>query len=277
MKLRTLVALALLGPALALAQDAAKPAAKAKAKSGAKDAIATVNGVAVPKARLDYLMFQQKNRGAPDNDQTRAMVREELVNREVLQQEAERAGFGKKPEVQTQVAMARQEIVVGAYLRDWVQKHPVNDAEVQQEYDKARAQAGTKEYKARHILVDSEDQAKAIIADLKKGAKFEELAAKNSKDPGSKDRGGDLDWNVPAAFDKNFSEAMVKLEKGKYTDKPVQTRYGYHVIQLDDVRDTHFPPLADVKARLQQQIMQQKIEGLVRGLRSKAKVETSEK
>ena len=173
---RTLVALALLAPALALAQDAAKPAAKAKAKGGAKDAIATVNGVAVPKARMDYMMFQQRNRGAPDNDQTRAMVREELVNREVLQQEAEKAGFGKKAEVQTQVAMARQEILVGAYLRDWVQKHPVSDAEVQKEYDKARAQAGEKEYKARHILVDSEDQANKIIAELKKGAKFDELA-----------------------------------------------------------------------------------------------------
>ena len=274
---RTLVALALLAPALALAQDAAKPAAKAKAKSGAKDAIATVNGVAVPKARMDYMMFQQKSRGAPDNDQTRAAVREELVNREVLQQEAERAGFGKKAEVQTQVAMARQEIVVGAYLRDWVQKHPVSDAEVQKEYDKARAQAGEKEYKARHILVDSEDQANKIIAELKKGAKFDELAEKNSKDPGSKDRGGDLDWNVPAAFDKNFSDAMVKLEKGKYTDKPVQTRYGYHVIQLDDVRDTKFPALAEVKPRIQQQLMQHKIEGLVRDLRSKAKVENAEK
>ena len=270
---RTLVALALLAPALTLAQDAAKPAAKAKAKSGAKDAIATVNGVAVPKARMDYMMFQQKSRGAPDNDQTRAAVREELVNREVLQQEAERAGFGKKAEVQTQVAMARQEIVVGAYLRDWVQKHPVSDAEVQKEYDKARAQAGEKEYKARHILVDNEDQAKAIIADLKKGAKFDELAAKNSQDPGSKERGGDLDWNVPAAFDKNFSDAMVKLEKGKYTEKPVQTRYGYHVIQLDDVRDARFPSLAEVKPRIQQQLMQAKIEGLVRDLRSKAKVE----
>ena len=274
---RTLVALALLAPALALAQDAAKPAAKAKAKSGAKDAIATVNGVAVPKARMDYMMFQQKSRGAPDNDQTRAAVREELVNREVLQQEAERAGFGKKAEVQTQVAMARQEIVVGAYLRDWVQKHPVSDAEVQKEYDKARAQAGEKEYKARHILVDSEDQANKIIAELKKGAKFDELAEKNSKDPGSKDRGGDLDWNVPAAFDKNFSDAMVKLEKGKYTEKPVQTRYGYHVIQLDDVRDTKFPALAEVKPRIQQQLMQHKIEGLVRDLRSKAKVESAEK
>lgn len=272
---RMLVALSLLVPALALGQDAAKPAAKpaAKAKAGAKEAIARVNGVAVPKARMDYMMFQQQKRGVPDNAQTRAMVREELVNREVLQQEAQRAGFSRNADMQTQIDMARQEIIVGAFLRDWVRKHPVSDAEVQKEYDRARAQAGEKEYKARHILVENEDQAKALIADLKNGAKFDELAAKNSKDPGSKDRGGDLDWNVPAAFDKAFSDAMVKLDKGKYTDAPVHTRYGFHVIQLEDVREMRFPPLAEVKPRIQQQLMQHKIEGLVRELRGKARVE----
>jgi peptidyl-prolyl cis-trans isomerase C len=275
---RTLIALALLGPLAATAQDdkpAAKPAAKApaKAKGPGKDALATVNGVAVPRARMDYMMFQQQSRGAQDNDQTRAMVREELVNREVLQQEAQRAGFARNPEVQTQMEMARQEILVGAYLRDWVRKHPVSDADVQKEYERARAQAGEKEYKARHILLENEEQAKAIIADLKKGAKFDELASKNSKDPGSKDRGGDLDWNAPAAFDKSFSDAMVKLDKGRYTETPVHTRYGFHVIQLEDVRDMRFPPLAEVKPRIQQQLLQQKIEGLVRELRAKAKVE----
>ena len=272
MKMRILLAVALLAPALAMAQD--KPAAKAPAKKpGGKEPVAMVNGVAVPKSRMDYMMFQQQSRGMPDNDRTRAMVREELVNREVLQQEAQRAGFAKQPEVQTQVDMARQEIIVGAYLRDWVRKHPVSDAEVQKEYDRARGAAGSKEYKARHILLESEEQAKAVIADLKKGAKFEELAAQQSKDPGSKDRGGDLDWNVPAAFDKAFSDAMVKLDKGEVTATPVHSRFGFHVIRLDDVRDMRFPPIAELKPRLQQQLMQQKIEGLVRELRAKAKVE----
>jgi peptidyl-prolyl cis-trans isomerase C len=169
--------------------------------------------------------------------------------------------------------MARQEILVGAYLRDWVSKHPVSDAEIQQAYDEHKAQAGSKEYRARHILVDNEDQAKQIIGELKKGGDFAELAKKNSKDPGSKDRGGDLDWNVPAAFDKNFSDAMVSLEKGKFTETPVQTRFGYHIIRLDDVRDTRFPTLAEVRPRLQQQLTQQKVDELVRGLRAKAKVE----
>jgi peptidyl-prolyl cis-trans isomerase C len=175
--------------------------------------------------------------------------------------------------VQNQLDLARQEIIVSAYVRDWMRKHPVSDADIQKEYDKAKSQTGDKEYKARHILTETEDQAKDMIAQLKKGAKFDELATKNSKDTGTKERGGDLDWNVPGVFDKQFSDAMVKLEKGKYTDAPIQTRFGYHVIQLDDVRPVKFPALADVKPRIQQQLVQAKIEELVRGLRAKAKVE----
>ncbi|HUQ73446.1 MAG TPA: peptidylprolyl isomerase [Burkholderiales bacterium] len=274
MKHLVLVALLLALPTYAPAQEAEKPAAKkSAAKPRAVDAVATVNGVAVPSARLDFLLQQQRQRGAPDNDQTRAMIREELVNREVVVQEAQRSGLAKSAEVQTQMDIARQEILVGAYLRDWVRKHPVTDAEIQKEYDRARATSGDKEYRARHILVETEDQAKALIADLKKGAKFDELASKNSKDTGSKERGGDLDWSVPSAYDKQFSDAMVKLEKGKYTEAPVQTRFGYHVIQLDDVRQTKFPLLAEVKPRIQQQLAQHKIDELVRGLRAKAKVE----
>ena len=280
MNRRFVFSLALLAPAIALAQAplptkpepkaaAAKPAPKGAAAAN----IATVNGIKVPKARADVLMQQQQGRGMQDNDQTRAMVREELVNREVVAQEAQRAGFAKRPDVQTQLDLARQEIIVGAYIRDWVRKHPVTDAEVQQQYDKAKAEAGEREYRARHILLENEDEAKAMIAELKKGGKFEELANKNSKDPGSKERGGDLDWNVPQTFDRQFSDAMVKLEKGKYTETPVRTRFGFHVIQLDDVRPVKFPALADVKPRIQQQLVQNKVEELIRGLRAKAKVE----
>jgi peptidyl-prolyl cis-trans isomerase C len=175
--------------------------------------------------------------------------------------------------VQTQLDLARQEIIVGAYIRDWVRKNPVSDADVQKEYEKAKADAGEREYKARHILLETEEQAKSMIAELKKGGKFDELAQKNSKDPGSKERGGDLDWNVPQTFDKQFSDAMVKLEKGKYTEAPVRTRFGFHVIQLDDVRPVKFPALADVRPRIQQQLVQNKVEELIRGLRAKAKVE----
>lgn len=271
MKLAVVIVALALAP-LAFAQD--KPAAKkGPAKAPAKETIATVNGVAVPSSRMDFMLQQQRSRGAPDNDQTRSMIREELVNREVVAQEAQRAGLAKNPDVQMQIDLARQEILVGAYLRDWVRKHPVSDAEVQKEYDRAKSQSGDKEYRARHILVDTEDEAKSIIAQLNKGAKFDELATKSSKDTGSKERGGDLDWNVPAAFDKTFSDAMVKLDKGKYTDTPVHTRFGYHVIRLDDVRETQFPPLAQVKPRITQQLTQHKVDELVRELRAKAKVQ----
>jgi peptidyl-prolyl cis-trans isomerase C len=279
MKFAVVFAALLALPVAALAQDKAqdkppaKASSKAAAKDSAKDAVATVNGVPVPRAQVEFLMQQQRQRGAPDNEQTRGMLREELVNRHVVLQEAQRAGVTKNPEVQTQLEIARQEILVGAYLRDWVRKHPVTDAEVDREYERAKSQSGDKEYRARHILVEDEAQAKAIIADLKKGASFADLATKNSKDTGSKERGGDLDWNVPGAFDKQFSEAMVKLDKGKYTEAPVQSRFGYHVILLEDVRQTRFPALAEVKPRIQQQLTQNKVDELIRGLRAKAKVE----
>jgi peptidyl-prolyl cis-trans isomerase C len=273
MKIRATTVLLLATPLIALAQDAPKENAKGAGKAPAKEVAAKVNGVAVPKSRLDFMVQQQAARGAPDNDQTRAMVREELVNREIVAQEAAKSGIAKTAEVQNQLDLARQEIIVGAYVRDWVRKHPVSDADIQKEYDKARSQTGDKEYKPRHILLETEDEAKDMIAQLKKGAKFDELATKNSKDSGTKERGGDLDWNVPGVFDKQFSDAMVKLEKGKYTETPVQTKFGFHVIQLDDVRPVKFPALADVKPRIQQQLVQAKIEELVRGLRAKAKVE----
>ena len=280
MKIRILAAALLAAPLLASAQalPSKEPAAKKEApakKDAGKGAppIATVNGVPVPRSRAEALLNQQRQRGMPDNDQSRAMVREELVNREVLMQEATRSGVAKTGDVATQLELARQEIVISAYLREFVRKNPVSDADVQKEYERVKAEQGDKEYRARHILVETEDQAKQVLAELKKGGKFEELAAKNSKDPGSKDRGGDLDWHGPSDFDRTFSEAMMKLEKGKYTEAPVRTRFGFHIIQLDDVRAGRFPALAEVKPRIQQQLTQAKIDDLVKALRSKAKVE----
>ncbi|HET7671033.1 MAG TPA: peptidylprolyl isomerase [Burkholderiales bacterium] len=253
-----------------LAQDKAKPAAKA----APKDAVAMVNGQPVPASRMEFMMRQQTGRGAPDNDQMRAAMRDELINREIVMQEAQRAGLARTPEVQAQLDIARQEILVGAYLRDWVRRHPVSDADVQKEYDRFKTRTGDKEYRARHILVDSEDEAKSLVAQLKKGAKFADLANKHSKDPGNKEQnGGELDWSVPSAYDRGFADALVKLEKGRFTETPVQSRYGYHVILLEDVRPVRFPPLAELKPRIQQQITQTRVEEMVRGLRAKAKVE----
>jgi peptidyl-prolyl cis-trans isomerase C len=144
---------------------------------------------------------------------------------------------------------------------------------MQKEYDRIKAELGDKEYKARHILVGTEEEAKAVIAELKKGAKFDDLARKLSKDDGTKAKGGDLEWQAPGTFDKDFSGAMVKLAKGTFSDTPVKTRFGYHVIQLDDTRSAQHPPFAEVKANLSQRLQRTRIEHLIAELRAKAKVE----
>jgi peptidyl-prolyl cis-trans isomerase C len=260
----------------AVAQAPAKPQAlptREAAKPAPAGPLATVNGVAIPRQRADMIAQQRIQQGAADSEQLRAMIREELINREIIMQEANRTGFAKRPEVQQEVDFARQSVIVQAYLRDWVRQHPVTDAEVQKEYERAKQQTGTTEYRARHILVGSEDEAKKLLAELRGGAKFEDLAAKHSMDEGTRMRGGDLDWNVPATFDKEFASAMVKLEKGTTTSAPVRTRFGFHIIRLDDVRPVNFPPLAQVRPQIEQRLLQQKVENLVREMRAKAKIE----
>jgi len=266
------LAAALALPSLALAQGlpTKEPARPAAAASGP---LATVNGVAIPRERAEIILRERTQQGMPDNEQLRTAVREELINREIILQEANRTGMTRKPELQAELELVRQTVIVQAYLHDWAQKHPVSDADVQKEYDRAKAQTGSTEYKARHILVSNEDEAKNLIAEIRKGAKFEELAQKSSMDEGTRPRGGDLDWNVPGIFDKAFGDALVKLEKGKMTEAPVRTRFGFHIIRLDDVRAVNFPPFAQVKPQIQQRLTQERINGLIRELRSKAKVE----
>lgn len=249
------------------AQDA-KPAPKS-AKSGA---VATVNGIAIPTARAEALLQSQIAQGQQDSEQLRAAVRNDLINREMLSQAAKKKGFDKKPEVNAQFELARQGILVNAYLQDFVATHPVKDEAVKNEYDSIVKAMGNKEYKARHILVDKEDDAKSIVARLQKGEKFEELA-KQSKDPGNKDRGGDLGWSHPAGYVKPFADALVALEKGKFSATPVKTEFGWHVIQLDDVRELKHPPLDEVKPQIQQRLQQQALEKHIADLRAKTKVE----
>ena len=256
----------------ASAQTAA-PAAKAApaAAPAASNKVATVNGVAIPKSRVDAIVKERAQQGMPDNEEMRKAIRDELINREIIVQEANRRGLTKNADMQSQIDMARQAVVVRAFLQDFVKAHPVTDEVIKAEYEKVKGQMGSKEYKARHILVEKEAEAKDIVAKIKKGEKFEELA-KASKDPGSKDKGGDLDWNTPASYVKEFSDALTKLEKGKYTEVPVKSQFGFHVIQLDDVRDVKFPGLDEVKAGLQQRLQQQQLEKAVADLRAKAKV-----
>jgi peptidyl-prolyl cis-trans isomerase C len=265
------------GPALAQLppKEPAKAPAPAKPAAAipATGPIATVNGVQIPRQRLDIVVRQQTARGAQENDQLRAQVREALINNELLIQEANRSGIAKKPEVLQQIDLTRQEVIANAVVAEHVRANPISDAEVQKEYDRAKAQTGDREYKARHVLVATEDDAKSVLADLKKGTKFDEVAQKRSLDEGTRPRGGDLDWNVPSNFDKAFSDAMVKLEKGKMTEAPVRSRFGFHIIMLDDVRPVNFPPLAQVKQQIQQRLVGQRVEVLIRELRAKSKIE----
>ena len=234
-------------------------------------AFVTVNGTAVSQNVADAFMAEQKAQGAPDSPELKKAVREELIRRELLAQESKKAGFDKKPDVAAQADAARQSIFIRAYVQEFLKKNPISDADLKSEYDKIKAQLGNTEYKARHILVMSEDDAKGIIANLKKGAKFEELA-KQSIDPGSKDNGGDLGWSSAGNFVKTFSDALVSLSKGKFTETPVKTDFGYHVIMLEDSRPLSVPPFEEIKPRLLQQAQSQQISKMVDGLRAKAKI-----
>jgi peptidyl-prolyl cis-trans isomerase C len=251
----------------AFAQKKAEPAAKADSA-----AFATVNGKAIPKARADALLSAQAAQGQPDSPELRKAVSEELIRREILTQEASKKGFDKKPDIQAQMDLARQGVLIGAYLNDYVKAHPITDAQINKEYAEITSKLGNKEYKARHILVETEDQAKAIIAKLKKGEKIEDLA-KESKDPGSKDRGGDLGWANPASFVAPFSAALIKLDKGRYTETPVKSDFGWHVIQLDDTRELKLPSMDEAKGQIAKQLQQRLVQKHVDELRSKAKVE----
>lgn len=234
--------------------------------------LAVVNGKPIPSARADMMVKQMASQGQADSPQLRSMIKEELINREILVQEADKAGLASNAEVKGQIEMARQSILIRALVADYVKKHPVADADIKAEYDKFKAQAGDKEYHARHILVEKEDEAKSIIAKLKGGAKFEELA-KQSKDPGSASNGGDLDWASPASFVKPFSDAMVGLEKGKITETPVKTQFGYHVIKLEDVRPAKVPTLEEIKPQIAESLQQKKLQAYQQELRTKAKVQ----
>jgi len=269
-----IAALALCASTTAWSQEPAAPKAKGEAaapKSKEGGQPVTVNGKPIPKSRLDFIVKQRAAQGQPDSAETRRLILDNLITQEVVAQEAERKGYGKGAEVRTQLDLARQQVLVQALIQDYVKTHPIKDDEMHAEYDRLKAARGDKEYKARHILVDKEPEATEIISQLKKGAKFEDLA-KQSKDPGSKDKGGDLDWAAPSTFVKPFADALTKLEKGKYTETPVQTQFGYHVIQLDDVREHPFPPFDSVKSQLQNKMQQEEIQKYVGELRAKAAI-----
>ena len=273
--IRALAAISLCVSAQAWSQSGEKQPAQKQAaakKSAAPAKAVTVNGKPIPRARLEFIVKQRTAQGQPDSDQARQSILDNLITQEAVAQEAERRGYGKNAEVRTQLELLRQQVLVQAMVQDHLKTHPVKDEEMLAEYNKLKASRSDKEYQARHILVDKEAEANEIVSQLKKGTKFEELA-KQSKDPGSKDKGGELGWNTPQNFVKPFADALAKLEKGKYTETPVQTQFGWHVIQLDDVRATQFPSFETVKQQMVSRMQEQEVQKLVRELRAKAKIE----
>jgi len=235
--------------------------------------VAVVNGKAIPTSRVEAVVKQVVAQGQqPDSPQLRELIKKDLIGREVMMQEAEKQGFGKDATVKQQLENARQAIIVNALVADYIKKNPVSDADIKAEYDRFVAQTGDKEYHVRHILLATEAEANDVIAKLKAGAKFEDLA-KESKDTGSAANGGDLDWAAPSSFPPVFSAAFVALQKGQVTEKPVQTPNGFHVIKVDDIRPAKLPTLEEVKPQVADALAQKKLQAYQAELVKKAKVQ----
>jgi peptidyl-prolyl cis-trans isomerase C len=231
--------------------------------------LATVNGKAIPASKAEPFVKQALAQGQKDTPQLRAMIKDRLVGTEVLLQEAEKAGYSKNEDVKMQIEMARQQILIQSLMRAHVEKNPVSEADIKAAYDKWKTQNGDNEYHPFHILVEKEDDAKAIISKLKGGAKFEELA-KQSKDTGSAGKGGDLDWVSQANVPPAFATALASLKKGQFTETPVKTEVGFHVIKLDDVRPLKLPTLEEVKQQIGESLVQEKVQAYQQSLIKKA-------
>lgn len=245
----------------------------------AEDNVAIINGVPIPQARMDYVVKSQVQQGQQDGEQLRKQVKEVLITRELLSQAAIKKGLDQSAEVQTGVEMAKQEFLIRAYFDDFIKNNAVTEDEIKAEYERVKAeQTGggeRKEYHARHILMKDEKAAKAVLGQINKAKakNFAQLAKTKSEDSGSKTEGGLLDWSDGSNFVKEFSDAMVKLNKGQYTRQLVKTQYGYHIIKLEDVREMQFPPFDQVKERIEQQLLAQKRDKTIEALRTGAKVE----
>jgi len=234
--------------------------------------IAKVNGVAIPTSRADAMLNQLAAQGQGNIPQLRERVKDQLITYELISQEAGRIGLAKQPDIALQVELARQNVLFRAFLQDYVKKNPVSDAEVKAEYDRIKAARSAKEFLARHILLKTEDEAKAVIVKLKGGAKFEELA-KQSMDTSNKDKGGELDWAAPDGYVPEFAKALSAMPKGATSEAPVKTEFGWHVIRVDDIREAQFPAIEQVKPQIEEGLQQQKVAKMLGELRSKAKIE----
>ena len=232
-----------------------------------------VNGKEIPQSRIDMIVKAQAAQGQGDSPELRARIKDSLVSQEIVMQEALKKGLDKRPDVAEQLEMTRQEVLVSAYIQDYLRNNPVTEDAMKKEYERIKSRMGGKEYKARHILVDTQPEAQEAITRIKGGETFEKVASEKSKDPGSKQKGGELDWAPPATYVKPFADALVRLKKGQMTEAPVQSNFGWHVIRLEDERPLTPPPYEQVKPNLQRSMQQQAVQKAVADLRAKAKVE----
>jgi len=235
--------------------------------------LAIVNGKPVPKSRMDVLTTQLARSGRPMGPELEDQLKQEVIAREIFMQEAQRRGLDASDDYKAQLELARQTILIRELFADYQKQNPVTDADIKAEYDKFVTANGGKEYHTRHILVENEAEAKQIIADVKKGKKFEDIAKAKSKDPGSAPNGGDLDWATAASYVPEFSQAMIKLGKGQMTQEPVKSQFGWHVIRVEDIREAQLPKMEEVKPQIAQQLQQQKLAKFQEDLRAKAKIE----
>jgi peptidyl-prolyl cis-trans isomerase C len=232
--------------------------------------IAVVNGRPIPKEKADLFMSELEKQGQARSPELATVVRQELVDREILMQEAERRGLPAMPATKFQIESARQQILIQALVHDELSKRPLTEDIVRKEYERLTS-ANVREYRARHILLETEQEAKDVIAKLQKGTAFEALA-RQSKDPGSAAQGGDLDWATPQSFVKPFSDAMVALQKGQFTSQPVQSQFGWHVIRLDDTRESKPPAFEDVRDQLTETLQRRRLSEFQQSLKAKAKI-----
>lgn len=254
-------------------QTASKTAGDAVAAvADSSEVIATVNGQPITRNLFEaYSLQRQQRRPGNTDPQT---VLDEIVNLELALQDGVKQGIDKQPEIISQIAQQRRAVIAGATIKKQLTSNPVTDEEMKKIYDEKTAGAG-KEYKARHILVEDEAKAKELITKLDGGADFSELAKEFSTGPSGKS-GGDLGWFSAQQMVKPFSDAAAALEKGKYSKTPVKTQFGWHVIMLDDSRESTPPPFEQLKPQIQALVQNQRIQEYVQNLRKDATIDVKD-
>jgi peptidyl-prolyl cis-trans isomerase C len=251
----------------------AKNGSTVDTKTPAEKPVATVNGVPISRSMYDY--YVKNTAGKPANELTadqRSQLLDNLVRGEVVAQQAQKEGLDKTGDTASLLELSQLQILEQADAEHYLKDRKATDAERQAEYDSQVAAMPKTQYHARHILVTTQDAAQKVIDELKKGAKFEDVAKKESIDS-SKEQGGDLGWFSPANMVKPFADAVATLKKGEVTPAPVQSQYGWHVIQLLDTRETPVPPLDSVKERVDQLVQNKKFKAYQDDLMKTAKVE----